>query len=81
MSSRALREEETLPHEYLRQAQVAASLRLLTGSDDYEVVCYTDNGEGELFLRRQNYLLMRGNALVSHAGDRLEWRTFSNYVD
>jgi hypothetical protein len=83
----SLREElELLPHEYLRQARTgAAGLRLLTGSDDYDVVCYAlDNGEGRaLFFDAGTHLLMRVERIGhwKHKGDRLEWRTFTDYVD
>jgi hypothetical protein len=84
---KALQEElELLPHEYLRQARAgAAGLRLLSGSDDYEVVTYTlDSGEARaLFLDADTHLLMRVERIGhwKHKGDRLEWRTFSDYVE
>ncbi len=83
----SLREElEILPHEYLRQARAgAAGLRLLSGSNDNDVLTYTlDDGEGRaLFLARDTHLLMRVERIGhwKHKGDRLEWRTFINYVD
>jgi len=83
----ALREElEYLPHEYLRQARAeAAGLRLLSGSDDDEVLCYSlDNGEGRaLFFDVNTHLLMRVERIGhwKHKGDRLEWRSFTNYID
>ena len=79
-------ELELLPHEYLRQARAGtAGLRLLSGSNDYEVVCYSlDNGEGRaLFFATDTHLLMRVER-IGHwklKGDRLEWRTFTEYVD
>jgi len=83
----SLREElELLPHEYLRQARAGAvGLRLLSGSDDYEVLCYTlDNGEGRaLFFDADTHLLMRVERIGhwKHKGDRLEWRTFADYFE
>ncbi len=83
----SLREElELLPHEYLRQARAgAAGLRLLSGSNDYEVLTYTlDNGESRaLFFATDTHLLMRVERIGhwKHKGDRLEWRTFSDYFD
>jgi len=83
----SLREElELLPHEYLRQARAgAAGLRLLSGADGYEVVCYTlENGEGRaLFLDAGTHLLTRVERIGhwKHKGDRLEWRTFGEYFD
>jgi glyoxylase-like metal-dependent hydrolase (beta-lactamase superfamily II) len=82
-----LREElEILPQEYLRQARAgAAGLRLLSGSDDYVVLTYTlDNGENRaLYLDANTYLLMRVERVDhwTHKGDRLEWRTFTDYVE
>jgi hypothetical protein len=82
-----LREElEFLPHEYLRQARTgAAGLRVLPGPDEYEVICYTlDNGEGRaLFFDAGTHLLMRVERVGhwEHKGDRLEWRTFTDYVE
>lgn len=84
---KSLRQElEPLPHEYLRQARAgAAGLRLLADSDDYEVLCYTlENGEGRaLFFDAETHLLMRVERVGhwKHKGDRLEWRTFRDYVD
>jgi len=84
---KSLREElELLPHEYLRQARAgAAGLRLLSGSDGYEVLCYSlDDGEGRaLFFDAGTHLLMRVERIGhwKHKGDRLEWRTFTDYVD
>ncbi len=84
---KSLREElELLPHEYLRQARAgAAGLRLLSGSDDYDVLAYSlDNGEGRaLFFAADSHLLMRVERVGhwKHKGDRLEWRTFTNYAD
>ncbi|MEK7316122.1 MAG: MBL fold metallo-hydrolase [Candidatus Eisenbacteria bacterium] len=83
----SVREElELLPHEYLRQARAgAAGLRLLSGSNDYAVLTYTlDNGEGRaLFFATDTHLLMRVERIGhwKHKGDRLEWRTFSDYFD
>lgn len=83
----SLREElEVLPHEYLRQARAgAAGLRLLSGSADYEVVCYTlESGEGRaLFFDAHTHLLMRVERIGhwKHKGDRLEWRTFADYFE
>ncbi len=82
-----LREElEILPQEYLRQARAgAAGLRLLSGSDAYDVLTYTlDSGESRaLFLDRNTHLLARVERIDhwTHKGDRLEWRTFTDYVD
>jgi len=83
----SLREElEILPHEYLRQARAgAAGLRLLSGSDGYEVLTYTlDSGEGRaLFFDANTHLLMRVERIDhwKHKGDRLEWRTFTDYFE
>ncbi len=83
----SLREElEVLPHEYLRQARAgAASLRLLSGPDAYEVLCYTlDHGEGRaLYFDVVTHLLMRVERIGhwKHKGDRLEWRTFTDYFE
>lgn len=85
--AQSIQEElEILPHEYLRQARAgAAGLRLLAGSDDYDVLTYTvDGGEGRaLFLDARTHLLMRVERIGhwKHKGDRLEWRTFADYVD
>lgn len=82
-----LREElEILPQEYLRQARAgAAGLRLLSGSGAYDVLTYTlDNGESRaLFLDANTHLLMRVERVGhwKHKGDRLEWRTFTDYVE
>jgi glyoxylase-like metal-dependent hydrolase (beta-lactamase superfamily II) len=82
-----LREElEILPHEYLRQARAgAAGLRLLSGPKGYDVLTYTlDNGEGRaLFLDARTHLLKRVERIdhFKYKGDRLEWRTFADYVD
>ena len=82
-----LREElEILPQEYLRQARAgAAGLRLLSGSDAYDVLTYTlDDGESRaLFLDVITHLLMRVERIGhwKHKGDRLEWRTFTDYVE
>ena len=84
---KSLQEElELLPHEYLRQAREgAAGLRLLSGSTGFEVITYTlDTGEGRaLYLARDTHLLMRVERIGhwKHKGDRLEWRTFTGYVD
>jgi glyoxylase-like metal-dependent hydrolase (beta-lactamase superfamily II) len=84
---KSLRDElEVLPHEYLRQARAgAAGLRLLSGPKGYDVVTYTlDNGEGRaLFFDARTHLLMRVERIDhwKHKGDRLEWRTFTDYVD
>ena len=82
-----LREEfEFLPQEFLRQARArAASLRLLSGSPDHEVIHYTlENGQGRaLFFDAKSHLLMRVER-IDHweiKGDRLEWRTFAEYAD
>ncbi len=77
---------EVLPHEYLRQARAgAASLRLLSGPKGYDVLTYTlDNGEARaLFFDTRTHLLMRVERIGhwKHKGDRLEWRTFADYVD
>jgi len=83
----SLREElELLPQEYLRQARAgAASLRLLSGSEDYEVVAYTlGSGEGRaLFFDAGTHLLMRVERIGhwKHKCDRLEWRTFADYFE
>jgi len=83
----SLREElEILPQEYLRQARAeAASLRLLSGAKDYEVVAYTlGNGEGRaLFFDAATHLLVRAERIGhwKHKGDRLEWRTFADYLE
>jgi glyoxylase-like metal-dependent hydrolase (beta-lactamase superfamily II) len=88
---KALRRElEMLPHEYLRQARAAAaSLRWLPGSDGHDVVCYSiddggDNGGGQaLYFATDTHLLTRVER-IDHfklKGDRLEWRTFSDYAD
>lgn len=83
----SLREElELLPQEYLRQARAgAAGLRLLSGSDAFDVLTYTlDNGEGRaLFLDVSTHLLMRAERIDhwKHKGDRLEWRTFADYFE
>ena len=79
-------ELELLPHEYLRQARAAAaSLRLLSGSNDSEVVAYSlEDGEGRaLFFAPDTHLLMRVERIGhwKHKGDRLEWRTFADYAD
>ena len=85
--ARALEVElELLPQEYLHQARAgAAGLRLLSGSNDYEVVCYNlDNGDGRaLYFAADTHLLMRIERIGhwKHKGDRLEWRTFSDYSD
>lgn len=82
-----LREElEILPQEYLRQARAgAAGLRLLSGSDTCDVLTYTlDNGEARaLFLDAKTHLLTRVERIGhwKHKGDRLEWRTFTDYVE
>jgi glyoxylase-like metal-dependent hydrolase (beta-lactamase superfamily II) len=82
-----LREElEILPQEYLRQARAgAAGLRLLSGSDAYDVLTYAiDNGESRaLFLDTHTHLLTRVERIDhwKHKGDRLEWRTFIDYVE
>jgi glyoxylase-like metal-dependent hydrolase (beta-lactamase superfamily II) len=82
-----LREElEILPQEYLRQARAgAAGLRMLGGPKGYEVLSYSlDNGQARaLFLDAKTHLLMRVERVDhwKHKGDRLEWRTFSNYVE
>lgn len=84
---KSLREEiEVLPHEYLRQARAgAAGLRLLSGPDVYEVLCYTlDNGEGRaLYFDVVTHLLMHVERIGhwKHKGDRLEWRTFTDYFE
>lgn len=84
---KALRAElELLPHEYLRQARAgAAGLRLLSGSDGHDVVGYTlDDGEARaLFFDADTHLLMRVERVGhwEHKGDRLERRTFSDYVE
>jgi glyoxylase-like metal-dependent hydrolase (beta-lactamase superfamily II) len=83
----SIREElELLPQEYLRQARAgAAGLRLLAGDAGYDVVCYTlDNGEGRaLFFDARTHLLTRVERIGhwTHKGDRLEWRTFADYVE
>ena len=84
---KSLRQElELLPHEYLRQARAgAAGLRLLSGNEDYEVLCYSlDDGEGRaLFFDPKTHLLMRVERIGhwKHKGDRLEWRTFADYAN
>src|SRR5258705_9320419 len=83
----SLREElEILPQEYLRQARAGApGLRLLSGSDTYDVLTYTlDNGESRaLYLDAKTHLLMRVERIDhwKHKGDRLEWRTFADYFE
>jgi glyoxylase-like metal-dependent hydrolase (beta-lactamase superfamily II) len=102
--AKTLRDElEILPHEYLRQARAgAASLRLLSGSDGFDVLVYTlDGGDvlrhrmggigGDtlesfgraLYFAADTHLLMRVERIGhwKHKGDRLEWRTFDDYVD
>jgi glyoxylase-like metal-dependent hydrolase (beta-lactamase superfamily II) len=82
-----LREElEILPQEYLRQARAgAAGLRFLPGAMRYDVLTYTlGNGESRaLYLDAKTHLLMRVERIDhwKHKGDRLEWRTFSRYVE
>jgi len=81
-----MREElEIFPQEYLRQARAGvASLRMLPGLKGREVITYTlDNGEGRaLIFDAKTHLLMRVERIGhwKHKGDRLEWRTFSDYV-
>ena len=84
---KSLREElEVLPHEYLRQARAGATgLRLLSGPKGYDGLTYTlDSGEGRaLFFDARTHLLMRVERIDhwKHKGDRLEWRTFTDYVE
>jgi glyoxylase-like metal-dependent hydrolase (beta-lactamase superfamily II) len=58
---------------------------LLSGSDAYDVLAYTlENGENRaLYLDARTHLLMRVEHIDhwTHKGDRLEWRTFGDYVD
>jgi len=83
----SMREElEILPHEYLRQARAgAAGLRLLPGAKGYDVLTYAlDDGQTRaLYFDAKTHLLMRVERIDhwKHKGDRLEWRTFSRYVD
>lgn len=85
--AKSMREElEILPHEYLHQARsVAATLRLLPASNEHDIVCYNlDDGEARaLFFDRTSHLLTRVERVGhwEHKGDRLEWRTFSDYTD
>ncbi len=86
LETRMREELEILPQEYLRQARAgAAGLRLLSGSDAYDVLTYAlDNGESRaLFLDANTHLLMRVERIDhwTHKGDRLEWRTFTDYVE
>lgn len=79
-------EFEFLPHEFLRQARDArAGLRLLTGTDAYDVLHYTrDDGENRaLYLDPDTHLLVRVERIDhwTRKGDRLEWRTFEEYVE
>jgi glyoxylase-like metal-dependent hydrolase (beta-lactamase superfamily II) len=82
-----LREElEILPQEYLRQARAgAASLRFLSDCEGYDVLTYTlDSSESRaLYLDAKTHLLMRVERIGhwKHKGDRLEWRTYTDYVD
>jgi glyoxylase-like metal-dependent hydrolase (beta-lactamase superfamily II) len=82
-----LREElEILPHEYLRQARAAAaSLRLLTGAEGWDVLSYSlDEEESRaLYLDARTHRLMRVERIGhwKHKGDRLEWRTFADYAE
>ena len=83
----SLRQElEVLPHEYLRQARAcSASLRMLSGARGFEVLAYSlESGEDRaLYLASKTHLLMRVERIGhwKHKGDRLEWRTFADYVE
>jgi len=86
LETRLQEELEILPQEYLRQARHgAAGLWLLSGSEAYDVLAYTlDHGENRaLFLDADTHLLMRVERIGhwEHKGDRLEWRTFTDYVE
>lgn len=86
LETRLRQELEILPHEYLRQARAgAAGLRLLSGCEGYDVLTYALDGDESraLYLDANTHLLMRVERIGhwKHKGDRLEWRTFSEYVD
>ena len=86
LATRIREELEVFPQEYLRQAREAsASLRLLPGSGDFDVVCYTlANGQSRaLYFARNSHLLMRVERIDhwQHMGDRVEWRTVHDYFD
>ena len=86
LATRIREELEIFPQEYLRQAREAsASLRLLPGSSEFDVLCYTlDNGQSRaLYFEGDTHLLVRVERIDhwQHKGDRLEWRTFGDYFE